>query len=214
MTALKDRFWAKVLFKEFIRHYRKLTDEQIVADIEESMDALEDLDDSGESFGAKMVRWSMERAEEPSAVASRENGKLGGRPRKNQETTADGDTREDSLNMRDGSDAGKLESGTSATTTTTPLPQIITNDQATAEARQGRRTGDDSLTRVRSLPMPSKDELYDFVRAEGLDEADARDWYEMTVVDRNGKDRDGKIIKNWKGACRKFCKSRKDGRAA
>ena len=82
MTALKDRFWAKVLFKEFIRHYRKLTDEQKVADINDSMDALEDLDDTGDSFGAKMVRWSMERADEPSAIASRENGKKGGRPRK------------------------------------------------------------------------------------------------------------------------------------
>ena len=176
MTALKDRFWAKVLFKEFIRHYRKLTDEQIVADIEESMDALEDLNDSGDSFGAKMVRWSMERAEEPSAVASRENGKLGGRPRKD------------------------------ATT-----PETTSTD----DAHEGRgRSGADSLTPARQLPMPSKEELYDFVRAEGLDEADARDWFEMTVVDRDGRDRDGRRIGNWKGACRKFCKSRKDGRAA
>ena len=176
MTALKDRFWAKVLFKEFIRHYRKLTDEQIVADIEESMDALEDLNDSGDSFGAKMVRWSMERAEEPSAVASRENGKKGGRPRKD------------------------------ATTTETT---------STDDAHEGRgRSGADSLTPARQLPMPSKEELYDFVRAEGLDEADARDWFEMTVVDRDGRDREGRRIGNWKGACRKFCKSRKDGRAA
>lgn len=176
MTALKDRFWAKVLFKEFIRHYRKLTDEQIVADIEESMDALEELDDSGDSFGAKMVRWSMERAEEPSAVASRENGKKGGRPRKDANT-----------------------------------PESTSTD----DAHEGRgRSGADSLTPKRQLPMPSKEELYDFVRAEGLDEADARDWFEMTVVDRDGRDRDGRRIGNWKGACRKFCKSRKDGRAA
>lgn len=87
MAALNDRFWAKVLFKEFIKHYRKLSAEQKAADIDESMDALEDLDDSGNSFGAKMVRWSMERADEPSAIASRENGKKGGRPRKDETRT-------------------------------------------------------------------------------------------------------------------------------
>ena len=80
MTALKDRFWAKVVFKEFIRHYRKMTAEQKAADIDESMDALEDLDDSGNSFGAKMVRWSMERVDQ--YPMAKENGKKGGRPRK------------------------------------------------------------------------------------------------------------------------------------
>ena len=82
MAALNDRFWAKVLFSQFIKHYRKMNDEQIVADIKQAMDDLEDLIDEGTSFGAKMVRWSMERADEPSAIASRENGKKGGRPRK------------------------------------------------------------------------------------------------------------------------------------
>lgn len=80
MTALNDRFWAKVLFKNFIKHYRKLSNEERLADIEASMDALEDLDDSGSSFGAKMVKWSMERVDQyPQASA---NGKKGGRPRK------------------------------------------------------------------------------------------------------------------------------------
>lgn len=80
MTALKDRFWAKVVFKEFIRHYRKMTAEQKAADIDASMDALEDLDDTGNSFGAKMVRWSMERVDQ--YPMAQENGKKGGRPRK------------------------------------------------------------------------------------------------------------------------------------
>lgn len=174
-------------------------------------------------FRAALITRNFEKSERARNVfehanvaytANVENGKKGGRPRKNpEENLADGDTREDSLNIQDGSDAVVSESGTSATTTTTPNA-ISTNDQATAEARQGRRTGGDSLTRVRSLPMPSKDELYDFAKANGLDEADARDWYEMTVVDRNGKDRDGKRIRNWKAALKRFCKSRKDGRAA
>lgn len=178
MAALNDRFWAKVLFKEFIRHYRKLTAEQIVADINASMDALEDLDDTGDSFGSKMVRWSMERADEPSAVASRENGKKGGRPRKQPEENP--------------------------------------------EARESRRTGGDSVKQgqcsivspVRSIPMPTTEQLYDFARTEGLDETDAREWWEMTVVDRDGKDRYGKPIANWKAACRKFCAAKTQRRNA
>lgn len=169
---MNDRFWAKVLFKEFIRHYRKLDDAQIVADVRKSMDDLEDLVDDADSFGSKMVRWSMERADQPFATAARENGKKGGRPRKN--------------SVEDGA----------------------------------RRTGADSLRSdchsapVRSLPMPTTEQLYDFARLENLDEADARDWYEMTVVDRSGNDREGKPITNWKAALKRFCKSRADRRTA
>ena len=129
MAAMNDRFWAKVLFKEFIRHYRKLDDAQIVADVRKSMDDLEDLVDDADSFGSKMVRWSMERVNQyPQA---RENGKKGGRPKKSPQDapngnagvdmydagngatsksptscdtfTAYGDTREDSQAIQDGS---------------------------------------------------------------------------------------------------------------
>lgn len=62
-----------------------------------------------------------------------------------------------------------------------------------------------STATVRSMPLPTTEQLYDFVRAENLDEADAREWYEMTVVERAGKDRDGKPIGNWKGALKRFC---------
>lgn len=80
MTATNDRFWAKVLFREFIRHFRKLNDEQIVRDIRQSMDDLEDFIDNTDTFGSKMVRWSMERADNYPKAS--ENGKKGGRPRK------------------------------------------------------------------------------------------------------------------------------------
>lgn len=86
MTALNDRFWAKVLFSQFIKHYRKMTPEQKVADIDASMDALEDLDDTGDSFGAKMVHWSMERVNQYPQAS--ENGKKGGRPPKNTDISA------------------------------------------------------------------------------------------------------------------------------
>lgn len=79
MTAPKDRFWAKVLFKEFIRHYRKMNDEQIVEDVKQSMDDLDDLNEDGESFGSKMVKWSTERKNQYPQAA--ENGAKGGRPK-------------------------------------------------------------------------------------------------------------------------------------
>lgn len=90
MVASNDRFWAKVLFREYIRHYRKMTDEQIVNDVRQSMDDLEELVEESPTFGSKMVKWSMQRQQEPPAIASRENGKQGGRPRKNSKSTATG----------------------------------------------------------------------------------------------------------------------------
>lgn len=90
------------------------------------------------------------------------------------------------------------------------------------EARESRRTGGDSVKQgqcsivspVRSIPMPTTEQLYDFARTEGLDETDAREWWEMTVVDRDGKDRYGKPIANWKAACRKFCAAKTQRRNA
>lgn len=92
MAAPKDRFWAKVLFRDFIRHYRKMTPEERAEDIEKSMDALEDLDETGSSFGSKMVFWATHRAENYPQAS--ENGKKGGRPRKDKEYTAEATTRD------------------------------------------------------------------------------------------------------------------------
>lgn len=113
MTALNDRFWARVLFKEFIKHYRKLNDEQIVADVRQSMDDLEELVDDTTSFGSQMVRWSMERAERYPQAS--ENGKKGGRPRKDKDNTAGAPTREDGVKPEGVRIAPKAESGTPAT---------------------------------------------------------------------------------------------------
>lgn len=74
-------FWAKVLFGAFIGHFRKLDDAAIVADVRQSMDDLEELRADGESFGAKMVRWSEERI----ATNRATRGSKGGRPRKQQQ---------------------------------------------------------------------------------------------------------------------------------
>jgi hypothetical protein len=122
MAPTRNIFWCKVVFQKFIKHFRKMTDEQIVRDVRQSMDDIEDLVSDTDTFGACMVRWALERSEGPFATAARENGKKGGRPRKNPQDapngnagvdgksatscdqfTADGDTREDSQAKPDGS---------------------------------------------------------------------------------------------------------------
>lgn len=170
-----NRFWCRVLFKEYIKHYRKMTDEQIVRDVRQSMDDLEDLVADTDSFGSQMVRWSNERSEEPFATAARENGKKGGRPRK---------------------DSSEQE-----------------------EARQNQRGVEGSL-RLGGHVTPSRtcrpprdfEEVKDFIAQNGLDYDDARLWWERNYVERDGIDKDGKPIKNWKGALVNACRAEESKR--
>ena len=93
---------------------------------------------------------------------------------------------------------------------------------ASLEARQGqalesRRTGGSSVRGMAkvaqpSVRLPSFDEFTAFIDAQGLDYTDAREWWEMTMVDRDGKDRDGKPIRNWKLTCRRFCDAKAKNR--
>ncbi len=223
-------YWAKVLFCEFIRHYRKMDDAEIVADVKQSMDDLEALLPCGNSFGAKMVRWSNERIE-----FNRETrGKKGGRPKKSPQDApngnagddtpdagngaalktptscdqlkSDGDTREGSLDMHLAREGGTLESGTSAT--------IYALDGLTGKDRRARAPGTTAKSRGARVPeVPDSEDLYEHVAAEGLDEFDARQWFEM-CSDRGWKDRYGNPIGNWKGALKRFCdaKARRRGK--
>ena len=176
MTALNDRFWAKVLFKEFIKHYRKLSNEERLADIEASMDALEDLDDSGTSFGSKMVKWSMERVNQYPQAS--ENGKKGGRPKKNPQDaphgnagvdcksatscdqfTADGDTREDSQAVPAGSAITRNETRSNdalePSANNCGPRQAKNGDAATREAEDESATVSNPL--ALDMPGPRKD---------------------------------------------------------
>lgn len=132
MTAFNDRFWAKVLFKEFIKHYRKLSNEERLADIEASMDALEDLDDSGTSFGTKMVKWSMERVNQYPQAS--ENGKKGGRPKKTTAGAPNGNNGDESANAF-GTFSGSHERGAKAT-----LGKAASGDQS-AVRTDGKNLG-------------------------------------------------------------------------
>ena len=115
MASRNDIFWCRVFFKAFIKHFRKMSDEEIVKDIRQSMDDLEDLVGDTDTFGSQMVRWANGRADEPFATAARENGKKGGRPRKDKESTAGAPTREDGESKSGSGNAGNLGSATPAT---------------------------------------------------------------------------------------------------
>lgn len=179
---MNDRFWAKVLFKEFIRHYRKLDDAQIVADVRKSMDDLEDLVDDADSFGSKMVRWSMERADQPFATAARENGKKGGRPKKNPQDapngnagvdmydagngaasksptscdqfTADGDIREDSRG-RYAQPSCSPDDGIPAETAPSHGGSVASLETRQGQALESRRTGGSSVRGMAKVAQPS-----------------------------------------------------------
>ena len=92
-------WWTKMLHKDFCAHYCEMSDSEIVADVRRSVASLMMQRSEGSDFGALMVRMAMERiaAKHETAVA---NGSQGGRPRNNQDNTADGDTREGSQGTR------------------------------------------------------------------------------------------------------------------
>ena len=113
--------------------------------------------------------------------------------------------------------SGKDYDQESSISTDDPQPEGLTGPShggsvASLEALESqRRAGADSLrSYCHSAPvrLPSFDEFTAFIDAQGLDYTDAREWWEMTMVDRDGKDRDGNTIGNWKGALKRFCKNR------
>ena len=78
---VKDVWWDNVIFREFAAHFISMSDEQVVRDIRESVVKVINLDESGDSFGANMVRRAKERLCGRHDIAV-QNGKQGGRPRK------------------------------------------------------------------------------------------------------------------------------------
>lgn len=57
--------------------------------------------------------------------------------------------------------------------------------------------------------LPQWEAFQEFVNDNGLDYEDAHQWWDMTVVDRKGYDRDGNPIMDWQGALVGFCESKK-----
>ena len=164
---MNDRFWAKVLFKEFIRHYRKLDDAQIVADVRKSMDDLEDLVDDADSFGSKMVRWSMERVDQPFATAARENGKKGGRPKKSPQDAPNGNA---GVDVSDAGNGAASKSPTSCDTFTAD-GDIREDSQAKPDGSAITR----NETRAHDALEPSANIYGDAATREGAEVVDSRE---------------------------------------
>lgn len=207
-------FWAKVLFREYLAHYIAMNDAEIVNDVKKSIIALTKLSETGESFGAKMVKWANERIDSNAAKASAANGSKGGRPRKNSPDTRGGSA------SPAGCAAGKRippqEYTTAAGESADPKSESLPKDGGSA-ASAGRSHRSPRAGEVSDSPkvseIPTTAELYDFAEAARLSEADAREWWEL-CTERGWKDRSGKPIRNWKKACERYCARRAINRMA
>lgn len=141
--------------------------------------------------------------------ASSENGKKGGRPRKNQ---GDAGHREAPDGVINGTNAAQLDRAN------------VSNNSGTPEALVNQtREGADSLRGVschsapsrKSGPMPANvQEVYDFASLEGLDKDDAYECWYVTTAERDGNDADGNPVTNWKAFVRTWCNTRSKKRSA
>ena len=205
-------FWAKVLFREYLAHYIAMNDAEIVNDVKKSIIALTKLSETGESFGAKMVKWANERIDSNAAKASAANGSKGGRPRKNFPDTPGGSA------SPAGCAAGKRIPPQEYTTAAgesaekLALPDIGGSAASAGRAPRSPRAGEVSDS-PKVSETPTTAELYDFAEDARLSEADAREWWEL-CTERGWKDRSGKPIRYWKKACERYCARRAINRMA
>ena len=215
-------FWAKVLFREYLAHYIAMNDAEIVNDVKKSIIALTKLSETGESFGAKMVKWANERIDSNAAKASAANGSKGGRPRKNSPDTRGGSASpagcaagkrippQESTTAAGESADPKSDSPKEVSESSDAANRCFANPAESAAGKRTPRTAEGSA--ARSLP-PSTAELYDFAEAARLSEADAREWWGL-CTERGWKDRYGKPIRDWKKACERYCARRAINRMA
>lgn len=208
-----------------------MNDAEIVNDVKKSIIALTKLSETGESFGAKMVKWANERIDSNAAKASAANGSKGGRPRKNSPDTRGGSA--SPAGCASGKRIPPQESITAAGESAEKLdPSNIGGSAASAGSHYGAgesanspevSESSDAANRCFASPAegcasgkrihPSTAELYDFAEAARLSEADAREWWEL-CTERGWKDRSGKPIRDWKKACERYCARRAINRMA
>ena len=205
-------FWAKVLFREYLAHYIAMNDAEIVNDVKKSIIALTKLSETGESFGAKMVKWANERIDSNAAKASAANGSKGGRPRKNFPDTPGGSA--SPAGCASGKRIPPQEYTTAAgeSAEKLALPDIGGSAASAGRAPRSPRAGEVSDS-PKVSETPTTAELYDFAEDARLSEADAREWWEL-CTERGWKDRSGKPIRYWKKACERYCARRAINRMA
>ena len=143
-------WWTKMLHKEdFCEHFCEMSDKEIVDDIRKSIASFMKQREEGEDFGAKMVHKAKLRIDAVHDVRS-DAGKQGGRPRK--DTTADGDTREDSQDRKSGTsanhygDASHREAEDVRTTFSNNMRRVPQNE-APAHGFSGGRTAQGTMSR-------------------------------------------------------------------
>ena len=212
MQKIMRAFWSKIEWRQFIRHYRKMTKDEAGEDVFQSMDDLEEMNADGKSFGSLLVRLANERMASNAAKASAANGSKGGRPRKNFPDTPGGSA------SPAGCAAGKRippqESTTAAGESAEKLdpPNIGGSAASAGRSHRSPRAGEVSDS-PKVSETPTTAELYDFAEAARLSDADAREWWEL-CTERGWKDRSGKPIRDWKKACERYCARRAINRMA
>lgn len=194
-------------FKDFIDHFKGMTRKEIADDVLQSIKDFEDLNTESSSFGSEQVKKAVCTSKERRAEASRQNGKLGGRPR--------GSTRSKSA---PGTDAQK-RTETALKALIESIPTERTTKAITEPEEPQKTPRRPFLKKVynlpkRQTPLPrSSDDVLDIAYRCNLDGDDAYQWWQMTMVERNGHDRYGNPIMNWPGALIRFCEAKSQGRA-
>lgn len=105
--------------------------------------------------------------------------------------------------------------------------QATMTETSTGEARQSQTgAGAPSVREKSCLEAPAPQcsrrvkpkapknaaEVVAWAADHGIDEVDARDWYELNFVIRPGCDKDGVAIENWPGHCISYCRAVKEKR--
>lgn len=193
--------WSKMDFKDFVNHFKGMTRKEIADDVLQSIKDFEDLNTDSNSFGSEQVKKATITSKERRAEASRENGKLGGRPKgsKNKPKT------EPETDAQKRTEAALKALIASVPTESTP--KSISEPPASPKPQKKPFQKKVYVLPKRQTPLPkSQEEVQDMVFKFNLDGDDAYQWYQMTMVERNGNDRWGNPIWNWKGALVNYCK--------
>lgn len=193
--------WSKMDFKDFVNHFKGMTRKEIADDVLQSIKDFEDLNTDSGSFGSEQVKKAVCTSKERRAEASRENGKLGGRP-KGSKNKPKAEPETDAQKRTEAALKALIESCPSESTTKSisepPAPQkpSRTPFQKKVYTLPKRQT-----------PLPkSTDDVMDMAFKFNLDGDDAYQWWQMTMEERHGNDRYGNPIWNWKGALVNYCK--------
>ena len=194
--------WSKMDFKDFINHFKGKTREQIADDVIQSIKDFENLNTENDTFGSEQVKKATSTSKERRAEASRENGKLGGRP-KGSRNKSKTEPETDIHKRTETALKALIESCPS-----NPTSQHKTEPSAPPKPTKKPYQKQVYVLPKKQTPLPkSPDDVMDMAFKFNLDYDDAHQWWFMTMEERRGKDRWGNPIWNWKGALINYCKA-------